>query len=45
LAEQGKYKYQAWEKVAVTEGTSPADAQKKYVALVEKLKGVHGFEG
>ncbi|KAK4499266.1 hypothetical protein PRZ48_009779 [Zasmidium cellare] len=34
---QGKYKYQAWEKETKA-GTTPEQAQKKYVELVEKLK-------
>ena len=32
----GTAKYEAWEKLA---GTSPADAMKKYVDLVKKLRG------
>ena len=40
---QAKYKFNAWEKL-VNEGVSATDAQAKYVALVEKLKGVYGFE-
>lgn len=38
----GKAKYSAWEKQA-GEKLSPEDAQKKYVALVESLKGKYGF--
>lgn len=41
---QAKYKFNAWKKV-VDEGLSPKEAQAKYVSLVEKLKGVYGFEG
>ncbi|KAL6717275.1 acyl-CoA-binding protein (ACBP)/diazepam binding inhibitor (DBI)/endozepine (EP) [Lecanora helva] len=41
---QGKYKYNAWKKVVEEEKTSPEDAQKKYVTLVNKLKGTYGFE-
>lgn len=42
---QNKYKYQAWKKVVEEDKLTPQDAQKKYVALVEKLKGIYGFEG
>ncbi len=41
-ASQGKYKYNAWKKL-VDAKTTPEDAQTKYVALVEKLKGTYGF--
>lgn len=41
---QGKYKYKAWEKVAVEEGVTPADAEKKYIALVEAMKQKHGYD-
>ena len=40
---QEKYKFNAWQKV-VDDKVTPEDAQKKYVELVEKLKGVYGFE-
>ncbi|KAK5167059.1 acyl-CoA-binding protein (ACBP)/diazepam binding inhibitor (DBI)/endozepine (EP) [Saxophila tyrrhenica] len=39
-----KAKRNAWQKV-VDEGVKPADAQKKYVALVNDLKKKHGFTG
>lgn len=29
----------------MNEGVEPEEAQKRYVALVEKLKGIYGFEG
>ena len=41
---QGKYKYNAWKKCVQEENTSPQDAQKKYVDLIAKLKGIYGFE-
>ncbi|KAF2149969.1 acyl-CoA-binding protein [Myriangium duriaei CBS 260.36] len=41
---KGKAKYNAWKKVA-EEKTSPQDAQKKYVALVNSLKSKYGYEG
>ncbi|KAK0250093.1 acyl-CoA-binding protein (ACBP)/diazepam binding inhibitor (DBI)/endozepine (EP) [Friedmanniomyces endolithicus] len=37
-----KAKRGAWEKL-VKDGVTPADAQKKYVALVMKLKALHGY--
>ncbi|KAK0345124.1 acyl-CoA-binding protein (ACBP)/diazepam binding inhibitor (DBI)/endozepine (EP) [Friedmanniomyces endolithicus] len=37
-----KAKRGAWEKL-VKDGVSPADAQKKYVALVTALKARHGY--
>ncbi|KAI0111448.1 acyl-CoA-binding protein [Daldinia grandis] len=40
---KGKYKYQAWQKVA-DEGISPAEAQERYVKLVETLKEKNGFD-
>ena len=40
---QGKYKYNAWKKVVEEDKTKPEDCQKKYVTLVEKLKGQYGF--
>ncbi|OJD15561.1 hypothetical protein AJ78_04184 [Emergomyces pasteurianus Ep9510] len=40
---KGKYKYSAWKKVA-DEGLSAEDAQKKYVALIEKLKQKYGYD-
>ncbi|KAK5737244.1 Enoyl-CoA delta isomerase 2, mitochondrial [Elasticomyces elasticus] len=39
-----KAKRGAWEKV-VKDGVSPANAQKKYVALVKSLKEKHGYTG
>lgn len=39
---QGKAKKNAWKKV-VDDNLKPADAQKKYVDLVESLKKKHGF--
>ncbi|KAI1268923.1 acyl CoA binding protein-domain-containing protein [Xylariaceae sp. FL1019] len=33
-----KYKYQSWEKFAVTESLSQEQAQEKYIAKVEELK-------
>lgn len=44
VTKQGKAKRKAWEKL-VNEKVSPADAQKKYVALVESLKKKHGYSG
>ncbi|EON68224.1 hypothetical protein W97_07482 [Coniosporium apollinis CBS 100218] len=38
---KGKAKYNAWKKVADA-GTKPADAQKQYVEVVNKLKAKHG---
>ncbi|KAF2455113.1 acyl CoA binding protein [Lineolata rhizophorae] len=38
-----KAKRRAWQDT-VDSGMSPADAQKKYVALVEELKNKHGVE-
>ena len=40
---QGKAKQKAWQK-EVDAGTSQADAEKKYVALVEKLKTSYGYD-
>lgn len=40
---QGRYKWDAW-KEEFTSGTEPAEAQKKYVALVEKLKAEKGMQ-
>ncbi|KAI0844118.1 acyl-CoA-binding protein [Daldinia vernicosa] len=40
---KNKYKYQAWQKV-VDEGVSPADAQDRYVKLVETLKEKYGYD-
>ncbi|ERF76754.1 hypothetical protein EPUS_02293 [Endocarpon pusillum Z07020] len=39
----GKAKYRAWENV-VKEGITPADAEKKYIALVAELKQKHGYD-
>lgn len=41
--EQEKYKFNAWKKL-VDDKVTPEDAQKQYVELVEKLKGIYGFE-
>ena len=41
---QGKYKYNAWKKVATEENLSPADAQKKYVGLIEQHKKSYGYD-
>lgn len=41
---QGKAKKNAWKKL-VDDGVKPEDAQKKYVELVNSLKGKYGFEG
>lgn len=40
---KGKAKKRAWQKV-VDEGVKPADAEKKYVELVGKLKEKYGFD-
>ncbi|MCJ1370571.1 hypothetical protein MMC20_001784 [Loxospora ochrophaea] len=40
---KGKYKYQAWQKLN-EEGVTPQESQTKYVALVEQLKGIYGFD-
>jgi len=40
---KGKAKKRAWQKV-VDEGVTPEQAQEKYVALVEELKGKLGFD-
>ena len=40
---EGKAKQKAWQK-EVDAGTSKADAEKKYVALVEKLKTTYGYD-
>lgn len=40
---QGKYKYKAWEKL-VNDGVTPADAEKRYVELVEEMKQKHGYD-
>ncbi|RDA96117.1 hypothetical protein CP533_1731 [Ophiocordyceps camponoti-saundersi (nom. inval.)] len=40
---KGKAKKKAWQAV-VDEGTSPEQAQEKYVALVEKLKASCGYD-
>lgn len=39
--DQGKAKHRAWKKV-VDDKVTPADAEKKYVALVNELKGKYG---
>lgn len=41
---QEKAKRGAWEKLH-KEGVSASDAQKRYVQLVNDLKGKYGFEG
>lgn len=38
---KGKAKHRAWKKI-VDENVTPAEAEKKYVALVEELKGKYG---
>lgn len=43
LKTEGKAKQKAWQKEADA-GTSQADAEKRYVALVEKLKGAYGYD-
>ncbi|KAM0793809.1 acyl-CoA-binding protein [Usnea florida] len=43
FAFQEKYKYNAWKKVAEEDKVTPSAAQSHYVSLVEKLKGVYGF--
>lgn len=43
-ANQEKAKRNAWQKI-VDEGVKPADAQKRYVKLVNELKEKHGFTG
>lgn len=40
---QGKAKYKAWEK-EVQAGLSASDAEKRYIELVESLKGKYGFD-
>lgn len=40
---KGKAKKNAWQK-AVDDGNTPESAQKKYVALVEKLKASCGYD-
>ncbi|KIW66449.1 hypothetical protein PV04_05784 [Phialophora macrospora] len=40
---KGKAKHKAWQK-EVDAGTSAADAEKRYIDLVEKLKGQYGFD-
>ncbi|EXJ57906.1 diazepam-binding inhibitor (GABA receptor modulator, acyl-CoA-binding protein) [Cladophialophora yegresii CBS 114405] len=40
---KGKAKHKAWQK-EVDAGTSAADAEKKYIDLVNKLKGQYGFD-
>ncbi|KAI1807208.1 acyl-CoA-binding protein [Daldinia bambusicola] len=40
---KNKYKYQAWQKL-VDEGVSAADAQERYVKLVETLKEKYGYD-
>ncbi|KAI5801420.1 diazepam binding inhibitor-like protein [Peziza echinospora] len=37
---KGKYKWDAW---TALKGTSEADAEQKYIDLVNKLKEEHGF--
>ncbi|KKY17465.1 putative acyl binding family protein [Phaeomoniella chlamydospora] len=39
---KGKAKRKAWQKI-VDEGVTPADAETKYVALVESLKEKYGY--
>ncbi|ODH51312.1 hypothetical protein GX48_02552 [Paracoccidioides brasiliensis] len=40
---KGKYKYNAWKKIA-EEGLSAEEAQEKYVSLVEKFKEKYGYD-
>lgn len=40
---QGKAKQKAWQK-EVDAKVSQADAEKRYIALVEKLKGAYGYD-
>ncbi|KAL1841985.1 hypothetical protein VTJ49DRAFT_6228 [Mycothermus thermophilus] len=40
---QGKAKYNAWKK-AVDDGLTAEQAQEKYVAKIEELKGIHGYD-
>jgi len=40
---KGKAKYKAWQK-EVDAGTSAADAEKRYIDLVNKLKDQYGFD-
>jgi len=40
---QGKAKHKAWQK-EVDAGVSAEDAEKRYIDLVEKLKGQYGFD-
>lgn len=41
--EQGKAKYNAWKKVA-EEGITAEQAQERYIAKVEELKGKYGYD-
>jgi len=40
---QGKAKYKAWQK-EIDAGTTPEDAETRYIALVEKLKEKYGYD-
>lgn len=40
---QGKAKQKSWQR-EVDAGTSQADAEKRYIALVEKLKASYGID-
>jgi diazepam-binding inhibitor (GABA receptor modulating acyl-CoA-binding protein) len=40
---QGKAKYNAW-KAAVEDGITPEQAQEKYVAKIEEMKGKYGYD-
>ena len=40
---QGKAKYNAWQKVA-DEALTPEQAQEKYVAKIEEMKGTYGYD-
>ncbi|CAI4210755.1 unnamed protein product [Parascedosporium putredinis] len=40
---KGKAKKGAWQKI-VDEGVTAEQAQERYIALVEKLKGTYGFD-
>ncbi|KAK4125553.1 putative fatty acid binding protein [Parathielavia appendiculata] len=40
---KGKAKYNAW-KAAVDEGTTPEQAQEKYVTKIEEMKSKYGYD-
>jgi hypothetical protein len=41
--QQGKAKYNAWQKV-VDEALTPEQAQEKYVAKIEEMKAAYGYD-